>query len=93
MLSFGISLHEVVTCTKPYVNMKHITDNIIGFEEKLRNGLRPTPPASPSSVNDLIELCWRTDPKQRPSMEIVCETILLMKNKLNKYQACARVIF
>lgn len=56
--------------------------NIVNFEKELSNGLRPQPPASPNNINDLIESCWHSDPKERPSMETVCETIqLLLRNR------------
>ena len=58
------------------------TANIVTFEKELSNGLRPQPPASPKNINDLIESCWHSDPKERPSMEAVCDTIeLLIKDR------------
>ena len=52
--------------------------NIVNFEKKLSNGLRPQPPASPNNINDLIESCWHSDPKERPTIETVGQKIEFM---------------
>ena len=58
--------------------MEEVTSKFLNFAEELRNGLRPQPPVSQTKINALIELCWHSDPKERPTMKTVCETIQLL---------------
>jgi serine/threonine protein kinase len=67
--SFGIIMHELMTCEVPFEGL-----NQHQIQAQLRNGLRPQlPDVIPSGFSSeyvaLMHRCWHQDPLQRPSSQ------------------------
>lgn len=70
--SFGISFWEMIARQRPF---SEITDGMaISWQTHI--GRRPPRIKSvPEPLMDLIERCWKNEPRERPSLEEVCEII------------------
>ena len=84
VFSFGVSLFEVLTCSKPYTDTeekrRQITNQHV-FTIAVDKGMRPGPiPTKPDDVTKLAVNCWAPDPKSRPTMQQVAQMIETMKN-------------
>ena len=76
VFSFGVSLFEVLICTKPYSDNVDKTTNAFVFMQAIEKGMRPGPTISqPKDVMNLITSCWDADSKKRPSMKGVFENL------------------
>ena len=76
VFSFGVSLFEVLICTKPYSDNVDKTTNAFVFMQAIQKGMRPGPPLTePKDVMSLITSCWVSDPVQRPSIKKVYEEL------------------
>ena len=76
VFSYAISLLEVLTCKKPYLNDREKTKNYVVFMNAIKDGMRPRPIISePNDVMNLITNCWEADPAQRPSIKKVYENL------------------
>lgn len=70
--SFGIVLYEIITYgQEPYAGMT-------GAEviHQVENGYRlPRPPGCPSTLYEIMDLCWSEDPSERPTFETLKWTL------------------
>lgn len=70
--SFGIVVYEIVARREPHYNMDLVT---VAIEIK-ENGLTPKIPHDcPSTLRELMEMCWQKDPNQRPTFETICKML------------------
>ena len=83
--SFGMVLYELVTCRVPWFNSGHtFTHQIL---KAVLRGERPEVNKSdlinaPEDFLKLMQQCWQTDPKKRPTFEnIVAALQEIMKNE------------
>jgi predicted Ser/Thr protein kinase len=70
--SFGIVLYEIVARREPHAdkNPNEVAD-LIG-----QNVMTPEIPNDcPPLYRDIMELCWKKDPQQRPSFDVICEML------------------
>lgn len=79
--SFGIVCSEILTGKVPFQNVRLselyelLTDTV--------NPLRPELPEScPESLAALIQTCWHTDPRERPTFMEICTTLRYTKGLL-----------
>jgi hypothetical protein len=72
--TFGIVLYEIISRKEP-----HITEDILQIGAKIRDeGITPKIPADcPPLLKQLMEMCWKINPKDRPDMEVICELFQL----------------
>ena len=83
VFSFAITFFEVLTCMKPYSDNVDKTTNAFVFMKAIQKGMRPGPPLlQPKDVMNLIQCCWDTVPKKRPSMKKVFRKLeSIIKNR------------
>ncbi|KAJ7586650.1 kinase-like domain-containing protein [Mycena floridula] len=76
MYSFACVCYEVFTGKPPFCEQKKFHEMAIMF--KVRNGERPTRPAS-SELNDTVwncmEDCWKKNPDERPTAEEIVQRL------------------
>lgn len=71
--SFGIVMWEIFTGQEPFLEF---TDVDTFRTAVTQQGVRPLiPPELPQALADIINLCWQGDPKARPDMRLVDETL------------------
>jgi len=70
VFSFGVVVWEIVTRQIPWKGSKMniMLDKIIKDGERL-----PIPASCPKGLKDLMERCWKTNPKERPEFIDVCD--------------------
>jgi serine/threonine protein kinase len=81
--SLGMVMWELMTGRRPFWNQKHDTDLII----KISDGLRPPIVTNaPKGYVEIMEECWHSDPKKRPTATSLGNKILdlLIKETNNK---------
>jgi len=67
--SFGIVVYEIVAQREPHSEM-NIFEVAVSIRDK---GLTPKIPDNcPPKLRTLMEMCWKKDPKERPTMDTVC---------------------
>jgi len=68
--SFGVTLCEVLTRQEPYPEL----DNVQAASHVMHKGLKPRPPDNtPLKLTKLIEQCFQTDPKKRPTFSEIIQ--------------------
>lgn len=72
--AFGVILYEIVTGKRPFAEIqKQNTKEII---KKVLAGQRDPIPANVAPLyRELIQGCWQTNPRQRPSLETIIEKL------------------
>jgi serine/threonine protein kinase len=76
--SYGMTLYEMVSGTQPFAEIHDIFELKKAVCDKHK---RPKlPPTCPTSLANLIKLCWHKDPAKRPSFD----TILTMLEQIHK---------
>ena len=73
--SFGMTCFEIVTGKYPY-------DGIYADElkQKIMGGEKPELPETlDKGLKELIASCWETNPEERPSFEIICQRLDVIK--------------
>uniref|UniRef100_W5JZX1 Tyrosine-protein kinase n=1 Tax=Astyanax mexicanus TaxID=7994 RepID=W5JZX1_ASTMX len=71
--SFGILLTEIVT----YGNDPYPDKDKLACIQAIRRGYRmEQPQACPSSLYEIMKLCWRTDPDERPGFTVLQEKLM-----------------
>merc|ERR1712087_459898 len=76
IFSFGIVLLEILTLEYPYDCLTIAQGSWDTFDKAIVDGLRPPIPEDvPLSIHALVERCWDTEPKNRPSMDQVIEKL------------------
>ncbi|KAK3041783.1 hypothetical protein RJ639_000299 [Escallonia herrerae] len=70
--SFGICLWEIYCCAMPYPNLGPLEQASAVVYKNLRPEI---PRCCPSSLANLMKRCWNADPKRRPEMEEVVQTL------------------
>ena len=82
--SFGMILYELVTCRVPWINAGYaFTHHIM---QAVLRGERPEVTASdlinaPEEFLKLMQHCWHTDPKERPTFEAIVASLLEIKSR------------
>ena len=86
--SFGIVLWELLTSKRPYQDVEsNPLELIVDITMK---GTRPEIPGScPKSLRTLIEACWHTDPKRRPSFH---EIVAMLCDPLFQFPGCELMV-
>lgn len=79
--SFGILMFEVVTGQAAYSEFNNKKISPIELKEKIRNGYRPTFRVEVKEpIKELIQQCWATDPRERPSFADIFDKLKLIRN-------------
>ncbi len=67
--SFGMILYEIVAHQEP-----HVSEDLIGIAIKIRDkGYTPIIPNDcPPVLRQVMQMCWKLDPKERPEMSAIC---------------------
>ncbi|KAL6068593.1 Integrin [Balamuthia mandrillaris] len=70
--SFGVFLWELCTRQKPWddKDANYVAHKVLYDDERL-----PIRENEDEVMKELLERCWQTDPKQRPSMEEICNIL------------------
>ncbi|KAL6080122.1 Vascular endothelial growth factor receptor kdr-like protein [Balamuthia mandrillaris] len=70
--SFGVFLWELCTRQKPWddKDANYVAHKVMHDDERL-----PIRENEDEVMKELLERCWQTDPKQRPSMEEICDIL------------------
>lgn len=79
VFSYAMVLYEIFTQEIPY------SDIAEGFDivSSIRNGERPLIPQElPQYIKELIQSCWKHDPHDRPTFEVILQVGLQLKLKL-----------
>jgi len=73
--SFGLVMYYVVTGKVAFMDDES-TDSMITFSQAVLSGKRPEIPSSCNPrISELIKKCWSGEPSERPSFEVVHETL------------------
>jgi len=71
--AFGIIIYQIIVEKIPYVGFSTLIE-LLTF---VNNGGRPIIPESvPQKVQELMEMCWNQDPKQRPTFDVIINLLL-----------------
>jgi hypothetical protein len=67
--TFGIVIYEIVAQCEP-----HKDQNLFEVVTRIRDeGLTPTIPTNcPPKLRELMQMCWKMQPEQRPNFEAIC---------------------
>jgi len=70
--SFGVILWELSTLQQPWAGMNPIqVVGAVGFQHRRL----PIPENTDPSIANIIQACWRTDPRQRPSFSDIMQEL------------------
>lgn len=67
--SFGVVLWELITCEIPYKDMEQSSIMYMVGCGKLHP---PIPATCPDGYKLLMKMCWKLNPKERPSFKLIC---------------------
>ena len=78
--AFGVVLWEIFSfALQPYYGMTH--EEVVDF---IKNGnILSSPPETPSSIYQLMKLCWSKKPSNRPAFQSIYQTLYSIYHKLN----------
>jgi len=69
---FGILVYEIVAQCEPHTDVDHNEVAILIRDQ----GLTPTIPSNcPEKLRQLMEMCWKKQPEQRPNFETICQIL------------------
>ena len=69
--SYGILLYELVAQRRPFLDVSSFS-----LPDKVIEGLRPEVPSDATEpLRSLMESCWATDPRDRPSFKSIAATL------------------
>jgi tRNA A-37 threonylcarbamoyl transferase component Bud32 len=70
--TFGLVLYEIVARQEP-----HASDDLFNVGLKIRDeGYTPeVPKTCPPVLHQIMQMCWKVDPEQRPEMSTICELL------------------
>jgi insulin receptor len=69
---FGILVYEIVAQCEPHTDVDHNEVAILIRDQ----GLTPTIPNNcPEKLRQLMEMCWKKQPEQRPNFETICQIL------------------
>jgi serine/threonine protein kinase len=75
--SFGITVYEIVAQCEPHKNM-NVLDVAVAIRDR---GLTPTIPDNcPSLLREVMKMCWKKEPNERPTFETICSFLSSMQN-------------
>lgn len=79
--SFGIVLWEIFSfALQPYYGMTH--EEVVRYLQEGK--ILRCPENTPEDVYNLMVICWRKNPRQRPSFTTIYRTICVLQEDLNK---------
>ena len=82
--SFALVMYFVFSGRVPFQDDPE-SDALLSFAHAVVAGKRPEIPAScPPKISDLIQKCWSGEPSERPSFEVVCNTLKEFFDQLGK---------
>lgn len=67
--SFGVVLWELLTCEVPYDGMEQSAIMYSVGSGKLKP---PIPSTCPDGFKLIMQMCWKLNPKERPSFKLIC---------------------
>lgn len=67
--SFGVVLWELITCEIPYKDMEQSSIMYMVGCGKLQP---PIPATCPEGYKLIMKMCWKLNPKERPSFKLIC---------------------
>ena len=83
VFSYGMVLYEIFSHEVPFPDIKEAIDVIIS----IRSGQRPSIPEEvPQYIKDLMQFCWKQDPHDRPTFEVVLQ--VGAKNSCSNTASC-----
>jgi len=66
---FGMLVYEIAARCEPYINVPPDKIAVLIRDE----GLTPTIPSNcPQKLRELMQMCWKKQPEQRPNFETIC---------------------
>jgi predicted Ser/Thr protein kinase len=69
---FGVLVYEIIAQREPHTTMEPKQILILIRDE----GLAPTIPSDcPQKLRELMQMCWKKQPEQRPNFEMICEML------------------
>ncbi|XP_045462128.1 mitogen-activated protein kinase kinase kinase 13-B isoform X2 [Harmonia axyridis] len=82
--SFGIVLWELLTCEVPYEGMEQSAIMYLVGCGKLKP---PIPSTCTEGFKYIMQLCWKMNPKERPSFKLLCNHLEIASEEyLNKFK-------
>eukprot|EP00249_Psilotum_nudum_P023813 c28991_g1_i1 orf=309-3122(-) len=88
--SFGVILWELVTLQRPWSGLSHAeVVGAVGFQNRRLQIPKDVNP----KIAAIIELCWASDPRQRPSFASIMESLKsLQKSTMNLHTGCESTV-
>jgi serine/threonine protein kinase len=80
--SFGMILWEIVTNKKPFSNFQGQSRDIEIYKHVLSGKREAIPSTVPKFYVELIQACWKTNPKERPSLRKIVLELEAYKHQL-----------
>jgi predicted Ser/Thr protein kinase len=75
--TFGIVVWEIVAQSEPHVEIDPLE---VAVMIRDRYMTPPIPANCPQQLRELMEMCWKSDPDQRPTFETICEILAIPNN-------------
>ena len=73
--SFALVMYYVITGKMPYIDDPS-SETLVSLASAVKSGKRPGIPASCSpAISELMQKCWSGNPSERPSFEVINNTI------------------
>lgn len=69
--SYSMIVYAIVTGTQPIIKA-----TIVQLVDQIKNGVRPNRNVIPPQFQDFIDLLWAQDPNERPSFEVICDSLI-----------------
>lgn len=85
--SFGVVLWELLTCEVPYKGMEHSAIMYLVGCGQLRP---PIPSTCPEGFRLIMQMCWKMNPKERPSFKLICNHLEIAAVEV-QFQLCRKL--